>query len=77
MPKNRSNKFFRWEEAQAFLGSEDGSILTSYSNEQLTISFEQDAQGNLTGFVWETEDESGTVELQAEVTTPKEDDYDA
>ena len=77
MPKNRSSQFFKWDEAQAFLGSKDGSILTSYTNDQITISFEQDAQGNLTGFVWETEDESGTVELVADITTQKEDDNDA
>lgn len=52
-----------WEEAQAFLGDKKGSVLTSYSNDSLTISFEQDGEGNLTQMVWETETESGSHEF--------------
>jgi len=52
-----------WEEAQAFLGDKQGHVLTSYTNDTLTISFEQDSEGNLTQMVWETEAESGSHEF--------------
>lgn len=58
MPKQK--KFFVWDEAQAFLGDKDGHVLTSYTNDKLTISFEQDSNGDLTQMVWETEEDSGS-----------------
>lgn len=67
MPKRQ--KFFVWEEAQAFLGDKQGHVLTSYTNNKLTISFEQDSEGNLTQMVWETEDESGSHEFETTTTT--------
>jgi len=57
---SNGKKFFVWSEAQAFLGDKSGHVLTSYSNDKLTISFEQDADGNLTQMAWETDEESGS-----------------
>lgn len=69
---SKSKKFFVWSEAQAFLGDNKGHVLTSYSNDKLTISFEQDSDGNLTQMAWETEAESGSHDFTP--TTPQDND---
>ena len=67
MPKNKNSKFFVWDQAQAFLGNEKGDVLTCYSNDLITMSFEQDGQGRLTAFVWETDGDSGEVRFEEPV----------
>ena len=59
MPR-KSLSGFIWDEAQMFIAV-DGHIVTSYTNNDLTISFAQDSEGKLHGFVYETEETRGEV----------------
>ena len=60
----RKNKgLFTWDDAQCFIGL-DGVIATSYTNDQITITFVQDSEGNLTDFAYETEETEGEVRIQ-------------
>lgn len=67
MAKNSKSKFFVWDTAQAFLGNEKGEVLTCYSNDLITMSFEQNGAGELTAFVWETDGDSGEVRFNEPV----------
>ena len=59
MPR-KSTSGFIWDEAQMFIAV-DGHIVTSYTNDDLTVSFAQDSKGTLLGFVYETEETRGEV----------------
>lgn len=59
MPR-KSTFGFIWDEGQVFLGMED-QVITSYSNDDMTISIMQDNSGNLVGLAYETELESGDI----------------
>ena len=59
MPR-KSKWGFVWEEAQCFFGVED-TIVTSYTNDQLTLSIVQDNTGKLLGLTYETDETSGDI----------------
>lgn len=59
---------FTWDEAQCFVGV-DGVVATSYTNDQITITFVQDASGTLTDFAYETDDTDGEVRIHLTETT--------
>ena len=59
MPRNK-NGLFVWDEAQCFVGV-DGGVATSYTNDQITITFMQDENGVLTDFCYETDETCGEV----------------
>ena len=61
MPQSRTVGFI-WDEGQIFLGIDD-QIVTSYTNDMMTISILQSQSGELLGFSYETEDEAGEVVL--------------
>lgn len=69
MPR-KSTSGFIWSEAQMFIGV-DGHIVTSYTNNDLTISFAQDNEGNLLGFVYETEETKGEVTFTEDSVSEK------
>ena len=66
MPRKYSDSGFIWDEGQCFFGVE-GNIVTSYSNEHLTMSFVQDKEGNLIGITYETDDKSGDIDFGEDV----------
>ena len=59
MPR-KQNIGFIWDEGQIFLGIDD-QIVTSYTNDLMTISILQSNSGELLGFSYETDDEAGEV----------------
>lgn len=61
MPK-QSDSAFVWEDAQCFFQVE-GHIVTSYTNELLTLSIVQDSSGELVGITYETDEEHGEIVL--------------
>ena len=64
MSSGRRNKgLFTWDDAQCFIGL-DGVIATSYTNDQITITFVQDSEGNLTDFAYETDETDGEVRIK-------------
>jgi len=69
MPR-KSTSGFIWSEAQMFIGV-DGAIVTSYTNDDLTVSFAQDGGGKLLGFVYETEETRGEVSFTEESVSEK------
>lgn len=58
---------FKWDDAQCFI-SMDGSVATSYTNEHITITFVQNADGELTHFAYETTETFGEVTVSLKET---------
>ena len=48
-----------------------GHVFTSYTNDDLTISFAQDNEGTLLGFVYETEETKGEVTFTEDSVSEK------
>lgn len=61
MPKYSSSAFV-WEDAQCFFGA-DNHIITSYTNDLLTLSIVQTKSGELVGITYETDEDEGTITL--------------
>ena len=70
MPR-KSTSAFVWEDAQCFFGVDD-HIVTSYTNELLTLSIVQSKSGELVGITYETDEDEGTIELGKNVSTNDE-----
>jgi len=68
-----STSAFVWEDAQCFFGV-DNHIVTSYTNELLTLSIVQDKSGELVGITYETDEDEGTIELGKKVSETNESD---
>ena len=65
MPRKYKESFFKWDEAQCFIGA-DGHIATTYTNDHITMTFMQSGTGELVGIAYETDSIEAHIELEGD-----------